>query len=131
MEAGADFQEAADSAVNDRSAGGWLGDAGEDLQEGALAGAVSADDADDLAWLDPEGDIPERPEGVVAVGGRAEVADSAEGRLESIHEGFAEGPIGLGLQADLVLLAQPIDYDRWFSHSYATSAKKRSLRRKL
>ena len=41
---------------------GRLGDAREDLEQRALAGAVAADDADDLAALDFEGDVTEGPE---------------------------------------------------------------------
>ena len=52
------------------STGGWrsgpagrrLGDAGEDLQQRRLPRAVAADDADDLAALDLEGDVAQRPE---------------------------------------------------------------------
>ena len=40
---------------------GRLGDPAEDLQERRLAGAVAADDADHLARLDLEGDVPRAP----------------------------------------------------------------------
>ena len=39
-----------------------LGDAAQDLEQRALAGTVAADDADDLALLDLEAHILERPE---------------------------------------------------------------------
>ena len=48
-------------------AGGGRGDAGEDLEQGALAGAVAADDAEDLALLDLEGDVLEGPDVSVTV----------------------------------------------------------------
>ena len=38
------------------------GDAGEDFQQGAFAGAVAADDADDFALFDFEIYVAERPE---------------------------------------------------------------------
>src|SRR5437762_552120 len=44
-------------------AGGRLGDPGEDLQEGGLAGAVAADDADDLAGPDLQGHVAQGPQG--------------------------------------------------------------------
>ncbi len=63
MEAGADLQQAADAPADLDLAGGGGGDAREDLEPGALAGAVAADDADeadeaeDFALLDLEADI--------------------------------------------------------------------------
>ena len=47
MEAGADLQQAADAPADLDLAGGGGGDAREDLEPGALAGAVAADDADE------------------------------------------------------------------------------------
>ena len=41
---------------------GRLGDAAQDLEQRALAGAVAADDAEHLALLDLEADILQRPE---------------------------------------------------------------------
>ena len=45
-----------DPAADHGPAGGRLGDAAEDFQQRALAGAVAADDADDLAlgWTSKE-----------------------------------------------------------------------------
>jgi len=51
MKAGTDLQERAHPAPDLGVAFRRLGDAGEDLQKGALAGAVAADDADDFALL--------------------------------------------------------------------------------
>ena len=48
VEAHADLEQAADATVDLRPARGRLGDAREDLEQGALAGAVAADDADHL-----------------------------------------------------------------------------------
>ena len=53
MKAGADFQQARDAAAQGDAPGGRLGDAAEDLEQRALAGAVAADDAEDLALLAP------------------------------------------------------------------------------
>ena len=62
MEAGADFEEAADAAVNFGVAGGGVGDAGEDFEQSGFAGTVAADEAEDFAFLDVEGDVFERPD---------------------------------------------------------------------
>jgi len=57
MEAGANLQQAADAPAVLDLAGSGGGDAGEDLEQSALAGAVAADDVEDLALLDLEADI--------------------------------------------------------------------------
>ena len=62
VEAGADFEEAADAAVELDFAGGRFRNLGEDLEQGAFAGAVAADDADDFAFLNVEGDVSKCPE---------------------------------------------------------------------
>src|SRR5262249_45445773 len=62
VEAGADFEEAANPAVDHSPSLGRLGDARKDFEERALAGAVAADDADHLAAFDLEGDVLEGPE---------------------------------------------------------------------
>ena len=70
MEAGADFEEGGDAASVADVACGWGGDMAEELEEGGLAGAVLADDADDVALLDLEVDVLECPYVVaVALGG--------------------------------------------------------------
>ena len=70
MKAGADFEQAAHAAVNFGKAGGGLRDAGENLQQCGLSGAVAADQADDFALLNVEGDIAQRPEIVARRGAR-------------------------------------------------------------
>ena len=54
MKAGADFQQAADAADDFRIAGGGLGDAREDFEQGGFAGAIAADDPDDFTRIDIE-----------------------------------------------------------------------------
>ena len=73
MEAGAHLQQAGDAARAVHAAAGRLGDAREDLEQGALPRAVAADDADHLAALHLEGDVLERPE-VVGTGGLPRIA---------------------------------------------------------
>ena len=62
VKAGADLEQARNPALDCDAPLGRLGDAREDLQQCALAGAVAADDADHLAALDLEAHILERPE---------------------------------------------------------------------
>ena len=112
VKAGAHLQQAGDAPFDlDLPAGGG-GDAREDLEQGALAGAVAPDDAQHLALLDGEVDIFERPQGfavAVAVVGLADL----EQRV-----GFAArfGPpdfqvVGEGAGADL---AQAVGFGEIF-----------------
>ena len=48
---------------------GWGGgDAAQDLEQGALAGAVAADDAEHFAALDLEGDVAQGPHEIGVIG---------------------------------------------------------------
>ena len=49
VKTGAHFEQAAHAAMDFRAADGRLRDAGENLQQSGLAGAVAADQADDFA----------------------------------------------------------------------------------
>src|SRR5262249_31751729 len=62
MKTYADFQQGADAAVDFRRSARGIGDAGEDLEQRALSGAVAPDDAGDLALLDLQRDVLEGPE---------------------------------------------------------------------
>lgn len=62
VEAGADFEEGGDAALVLDAAGAGRGDVREELEEGALAGAILADDAKDFALLYLEGDVTEGPD---------------------------------------------------------------------
>jgi hypothetical protein len=62
VESGADLEQGPDAAVKLDAPFGRLGDAGENLEERGLAGAVAADHADDLARRDLERDVLERPD---------------------------------------------------------------------
>ena len=62
VKAGADLEQARDPTLNGNPPFARLGNAREDFEQRALAGAVAADDAEHLAALDLEADIPERPE---------------------------------------------------------------------
>ncbi len=62
METGADFEKAADAAVKFGAAFGGAGDAGEDFQQRAFAGAVAADQADYFAFFYLEIDVLQGPD---------------------------------------------------------------------
>ena len=61
VEAGAKRQDRRNTAVYFDLAGGWGGDAADDLQERRLAGAVAADNADALAFAHLEAHIIQNP----------------------------------------------------------------------
>src|SRR6185503_2832080 len=54
VESRADLEQGADAAADLGETGRRIGDAREDLQEGALARSVAADQADDVAVVDVE-----------------------------------------------------------------------------
>ena len=77
MEAGADLEQRADAAARVHAAPRRVGDAREDLEQRALAGAVRADEAEDLARPDVERDVVERPDLRPCGAALAHVAESA------------------------------------------------------
>jgi len=96
IEAGAEFEKGRDAAADQELALGGREDACDELEEGALAGAVSAEDGDGLPSMDIEGDAAEGPEGA---GGRTawteEVGEAlggaAVGCVAAAHGVEAEG----------------------------------------
>ena len=77
MEAGADLQQTPDTAAGADGAGGGGGDFGEDLQQGAFAGTVLADDAHHVALLDFEVDVTQGPD-IVTIAFAAAVVGLAD-----------------------------------------------------
>ena len=101
MEAGPHFEQAADAAADLDAALGGVGDLGEDLEQGALARAVAANDANDFAGRDIERNILESPDGV-GFGRTCASSDSTE----RLGDGLAEGMISLLPRTDAILLAE-------------------------
>src|ERR1700733_568259 len=66
MEAGADFEETADTAVYFRPTSRGSGDARENFKERRLPCAVSADKAEDFTLADVEGNIFQGPKSFVS-----------------------------------------------------------------
>jgi len=73
METGADLQEGGDTAFIGDMTSSRGGDMAEELQQGALASTVLADNADDVALLYLEGDVLQSPDIVAVTLGRAVV----------------------------------------------------------
>lgn len=88
MEACAHLEEAADPTFEADLALRWSGDAGEDLEEGTLAGTVPADDSHDLAAVHFEVDVFEGPKGVVLV---ADALQTLDGGPDCVDETLGKG----------------------------------------
>src|SRR5439155_11396829 len=106
-------------------AGGRLGDARQNSQEGALSGPVAPDDAESLATPDLERDVPQGPDRLVLA-----TAGPTQWTGRHRHQGLPKGPIpGLAFMVDSIGLAQAFRADRDVRHQI-TSAKLRSIRLK-
>ena len=113
MKTGPDLKEGADPAPHDDLALGRIGDPGEDLEEGALAGAVPSDDAENLAALDLEVDVLEGPEGLL----RSSEATQGSDRVpHSVRETLREPLVG-PVHPYLVFLGEVLHLDDRFLFS--------------
>ena len=117
MEACANFQEGTNTTVGTDSAGSRTGDAGEEFEQSRFAGAVLADDADDVALLDLEVDVAERPDVLgVALGGTVVGLADLEIRVlfaENVGDPEAADIVAQGLgrdQAEAVLLGYMVKF---------------------
>ena len=117
MKTRADFQQGANTTVGTDSAGSRTGYSGKEFQEGRFAGTVLTDDADDVALLDLEVDVAERPDVVgVAFGGTiVGLADLEVGVLfaEDVGDPEAADVVAQGLggyQAEAVLLGYVVKF---------------------
>ena len=81
VEARAELDEGGDPPVHREAAAGGLGDAGHELQQGRLAGAVLADDAEGRALRHLEGDAVERGERLL----RPQVGEHAAGEERALQ----------------------------------------------
>src|SRR4051794_29106834 len=97
MEAGADLEQADDAAAQLGAAGGRLGDAAEHLEQRRLARPVAADDPEDLARLDLEADVAQRPvrgrSAVLCRPARGPAAQTLPRCLDGVHDRFAQRAI--------------------------------------
>jgi hypothetical protein len=91
-----DFQERTNPPIQVCHTGGWLRNAGENLEESALAGAVSTNDAHNFARLNLKRDILESPNVSIFVGGiRSSASENAKWFRNSSRNGISQGTVGL------------------------------------
>jgi len=110
VEARTDLEKRADAAFKVDLALGGGRDSGEDLEEGALACAVSTDDAHHLSAIHIEVNVLEGPECVVLVSNTLQALD---GGFEYISETLRKGLVG-PVHPDIVLFGNILDLDDWF-----------------
>ena len=111
VKAGAHLQERSHPAPNRHPPLGGLGDAGEDLEQGALAGPVAADDAQNLALGDFQGHSSraQMVSGAAAAEGRGlGVPEPQAGAAQKPGEAFPQGAVGAVTAPEMVLLAQVV-----------------------
>ena len=117
MEAGANFKQRAYTAMGTDSAGRRAGDTGKELKQSGFACTVLADDADDVALLNLEVDIAERPDVLgVAFGGTVVGLADLEIRVllaEDVGDPEAADIVAQGLgrnQTEAVLLGYVVKF---------------------
>ena len=95
VEARPHLDEGAHSAANAHSAGGGIGDAADDLERRALAGAIVADKSDCLAGWDLEADVVKRSDdasgGVLTRLPREDTAEIVPKRAVAVRTSIALG----------------------------------------
>jgi hypothetical protein len=126
VEAGADFEQAADPPVQFDLAGGRFGDPRENFEERRFAGAVAADNAHDLPVIDLEVQVLERPEGSGSLA-RWRLAQPPHRPAGGARQAVAQRQVSLAV-AEAVALAQPFDTNCRLTHT--RSAKYVSIARK-
>src|SRR5215472_6896721 len=129
VKAGADFEQARDAAAERDPPGSRFGDTAQNFQKGALAGAVAADDAQNVALLDLEADILERPEflnlasleHLPAASGRKRLArkitDLVSDHISQCRIAFIA--LGAGRMRDKVTFRQVFDSNNGFRHGFS------------
>src|SRR5690606_7595886 len=110
VEAGADLQQRANASPQPHLTPGGLRDAREDLQQGALARPVAADEPHDFARPHLEGNVFQSPEGrFLSRGGGAPAKptlDLAERCGAHLDQAVTQSMIALPPLAEVVLLPQ-------------------------
>jgi hypothetical protein len=82
MESRPDLEQRGHPAAQDGATLGRLGDARKNLEQGTLARAVAADDADDLSNLHVERDSAQGPEALHRIVGPAKLPEAADRRQQ-------------------------------------------------
>ena len=127
VEPGPDLQQASRRARRIvRVPVGRLGDAREDLQQRALAGAVAADDADDLALPGPRSETSCSAQNVARRRASASRARKRAGTARAAIVAsaiVAQRPVASRRVAELVPLAEAVDADRERRSSLSTDVR--------
>ena len=114
MEAGADFQEGTNSAVQESAADGRFSDSREHLQKGGFSGPVPTDHSDNVAFVNLKRHVTERPDPLARITWPA--TGEVERRAKRSPECFRETAVRILLLADLVALAEAFHRDRDVTH---------------
>src|SRR5208337_4667273 len=124
MKTGANFQEAANAAVNFRPALGRPGDARKDFQQGGLARAVAPDQAQNFALAYVKRNVFQRPEcfRLIALKG-------GPGRAQHTRQSVTQ-QAGGGQRATLVALAEPFGMDDGGAHTRSAMLPSIRLKKK-
>ena len=112
METGAHLEERSHPAPHGHLAFSGFSDAGEYLEEGGLAGAVSADDPQNLPLGDFQRHPPQGPDGVGSGGGvrrRPGFPEPKKGLPPKPGEAFPQGAVGAAAVPQAVLLPQVVN----------------------
>ena len=134
VERGADLEQRAHAPRQLDAPTSRAGDAGQYLDERALARPVAADDADDLAARDLERHVIECPEHVVAVFAvvesrqLAQASEVPHGPSREVGQCAAQRVVGLLSYADPVPLRKSLDADRHVVHAGSTRHRRRYAR---
>ena len=116
LEPGTELEHRRQVPADDDLARGGLQDAGDALEQGRLARAVAADDAEGLACLNVELQVPKRPEVFV-------------GHMSRMQEALLQGGVLLLVEAEP--LRDVLDVDRSLQLAQSSSAKLPSTRPKI
>src|SRR6185503_12319845 len=121
MKSGAHFEQRADPAIDIGITVGRICDSRQNLEQGTLAGAIAADDADDLTSFDLEGNIFDGPDGLVQLSRAAGLAaqkppgTTKRGR-RYVNQLIRQSVVILLRAANVVFLAQSRNINRQFAH---------------
>ena len=111
MKSGAHFEQRGDAALQAYLALGGFGDAGKNFEEGTFARSVAANDADDIAIVDIERNVVQRPEG----SGRIFGVTLAERAGERIRKTVTQRAV-LAVGPEFVAFAYAFDVDDNVAH---------------
>src|SRR5688500_6043646 len=111
MKSCSDFEETGDTATEVGISFGWRGDARKNLQQRTLPCSVAADNSHDVARLNVEAHVSQRPELCFPVIGSSQVSEPAHRSCEQLAQRIAESRFCSGAASYRVALAEPLNGD--------------------